>query len=59
MRFVEVQEENRNLEKAIRNLERQIANLNETLICQNRILIETMNRLEKDRFSENYKPYNG
>ena len=49
MKFVTVQEENRNLERAIHNLERQIANLNETLICQNRILIETMNRLEQKR----------
>ena len=59
MRFVEAQEENRNLEKAIKNLEKQIANLYEALIRQNIILIETMNRLEKERFSENYKPHNG
>ena len=49
MRLVVVKEENRQLEIAIRNLERQIANLNETLICQNRILIETTNRLEQKR----------
>ena len=49
MRFVEVKEENRQLKIAIRNLERQIANLNETLICQNRILIKAMNRLEQKR----------